>query len=168
MSEKKYLVNKGFETAERQMLQAMSEYAENGWILSAMTPARFEFVKAEPQSLQYAMEYKPALSNRKEYLETVERSGWAYVCEREGFRIFCAPVGTPKWDIDHNHMNLRIKLRKRMWRYMMFTGILFLALDIMSGSYMSILWKLIGAVGCAILIGYSAAGLIGLREKKEE
>ncbi len=165
MSEVRYMANKGFEAAERQMLNQISNYAREGWLLKSMTPARFEFERSAPRDLQYVMEYLPELTNRKSYVESIKRRGWDYVCECEGYRIFSAPLGTRELSVDRSYLYRIIAKKNKKMLFMLFISILIFALTWFSSLNGDI--KLGCAVGCAILFGYSAAGLVGLRKKKE-
>lgn len=168
MSEIRYMANRGFEEAEEEMLEEMSRYASEGWLLHAMTSLRLEFQKAESRKIQYGMEYQPALGSRKEYLDAIKRKGWTFVCESEGFRIFSAPAGTRIWDVNRSHLQKRIQKKRKKLLFMIFISILIFVMDFIWGSSFGTGIQLVVAIISAALFGYGWSGFMKLGKKREK
>lgn len=101
MSDTKYVMSKGTAFAEHEEMQMLSEYASKGWILYKSAFLGYKLKKANPEKLQYALDYRNNADN--EYFSYFEEAGWHHVCsDANMIHIFSAPQGTKPIYTDNN------------------------------------------------------------------
>lgn len=101
MSDTKYVMSKGTAFAEHEEMQILSEYASKGWILYEFAFLGYKLKKANPQKLQYALDYRDNAD--EEYFSYFEEAGWHHVCsDANMIHIFSAPEGTKPIYTDNN------------------------------------------------------------------
>ncbi|AKN30982.1 hypothetical protein Ccar_09035 [Clostridium carboxidivorans P7] len=101
MSDTKYVMSKGIAFSEHEEMQILSEYASKGWILYKFAFLGYKLKKANPQKLQYALDYRN--NTDKEYFSYFEEAGWHHVCSAANMiHIFSAPEGTKPIYTDNN------------------------------------------------------------------
>lgn len=89
----KYIMSKGLSIAENEEMQMLSEYANKGWKLEKFTFMGYKLKKAEPEKLQYALDYRN--NPDEEYFSFFNEAGWNKVCSIGNMmHIFSAPEGT--------------------------------------------------------------------------
>ncbi|WP_102400717.1 DUF2812 domain-containing protein [Haloimpatiens massiliensis] len=86
--------NNGWDISKNTMLDKMSQWAKEGWLLHSSSIFSFEFIKGEPQDLIYTMDFQEHIDDLDEYLMIFKHAGWEFVCESYGYRIFKASPGT--------------------------------------------------------------------------
>lgn len=87
----RYLWNWGLAFDEDRLLRKLESMAKEGWMLDRMTTLRYRLVKAEPQNLSYAMDYKKVKQEEEaEYFAVFAESDWKHACSLQGFHFFFA------------------------------------------------------------------------------
>ncbi len=101
MSDTKYVMSKGTAFAEHEEMKILSEYASKGWILYKFAFLGYKLKKANPEKLQYALDYRNNAD--EEYFSYFEEAGWHHVCSSANMiHIFSAPEGTKPIYTDNN------------------------------------------------------------------
>ncbi|MCH3965210.1 MAG: DUF2812 domain-containing protein [Clostridium sp.] len=89
----KYVMSMGLAFAEKQEMEMLSSYAGKGWILYKFWIFGYKLKKAEPQRLQYSLDYR--INPDKEYFLYFKEAGWSHVCSLGNtIHIFSAPQET--------------------------------------------------------------------------
>jgi len=91
----KYIMSKGLSLAEHEEMQMLSEYAVKGWKLEKVAFMGYKLKKAEPEKLQYSLDYRS--NPDEEYFSYFNEAGWNNVCSVGNMmHIFSAPEGIKK------------------------------------------------------------------------
>lgn len=91
----KYIMSKGLSFAEYEEMQMLAEYANKGWKLEKFAFMGYKLKKAEPEKLQYSLDYR--INPDEEYFLYFNEAGWNKVCSIGNMmHIFSAPEGTKK------------------------------------------------------------------------
>lgn len=97
----KYVMSKGLAFAETEEMEMLSSYAEKGWILYKFGILGYKLKKANPQQLQYSLDYRS--NPDEEYFLYFNEAGWYHVCSiGNTIHIFNAPKGTKPIYTDNN------------------------------------------------------------------
>ncbi|WPC39498.1 DUF2812 domain-containing protein [Clostridium sp. JS66] len=101
MPDTKYVMSKGIAFSEHEEMQILSEYASKGWFLYEFAFLGYRLKKADPEKLQYALDYRNNAD--EEYFSYFQEAGWHHVCSAENMiHIFSAPQGTKPIYTDNN------------------------------------------------------------------
>lgn len=101
MPDTKYVMSKGIAFSEHEEMEMLSEYASKGWILYKFAFLGYKLKKANPQKLQYALDYRN--NTDEEYFSYFQEAGWHHVCsDANMIHIFSAPQGTKPIYTDNN------------------------------------------------------------------
>jgi len=74
----KYIMSGGIAFSEEKDLEKLSNYAKKGWILDRFALFGYKLKKAEPQEIQYSMDFQPDAD--EEYFMYFEEAGWSHAC----------------------------------------------------------------------------------------
>lgn len=89
----KYVISMGLAFAENEEMEMLSSYAKEGWILYKFGVLGYKLKKANPQKLQYSLDYRNNPDD--EYFSYFEEAGWHHVCSiGNTIHIFNASEGT--------------------------------------------------------------------------
>lgn len=92
MKQTKYTMSGGIAFSEEKDLEKLSDYAKKGWILDRFALFGYKLKKAEPQEIQYSMDFQPDAD--EEYFMYFEEAGWSHVCSvGNQIHIFSASLG---------------------------------------------------------------------------
>lgn len=93
--QRRFILSGGLAFSEQRDMNKLSRLAAEGWILESFAFLGYYVRRSEPQQLTYAVDYnKVSDSDRADYCDIFEASGWTHVCSEERIHIFSAPIGT--------------------------------------------------------------------------
>ncbi|MCI1584624.1 MAG: DUF2812 domain-containing protein [Clostridium beijerinckii] len=136
----KYIMSKGLSFAEYEEMQMLSEYASRGWKLEKFAFMGYKLKKAEPEKLQYALDYR--INPDEEYFSYFNEAGWTNVCSIGNIiHIFSAPEGTKKIYTDNDteiekHISMYQSLKKVAIPFSICFIILFILMAFVKYSYL--------------------------------
>lgn len=136
----KYIMSKGLSFAEYEEMQMLSEYASRGWKLEKFAFMGYKLKKAEPEKLQYALDYR--INPDEEYFLYFNEAGWTNVCSIGNIiHIFSAPEGTKKIYTDNDteiekHISMYQSLKKMAIPFSICSIILFILMAFVKYSYL--------------------------------
>lgn len=97
----KYIMSKGLSVAEHEEMQMLADYASKGWKLEKFAFMGYKLKKAEPENLQYSLDY--TTNPDEDYFLYFNEAGWNRVCSIGNImHIFSAPQGTKKIYTDND------------------------------------------------------------------
>lgn len=92
MKQTKYIMSGGIAFSEEKDLEKLGNYAREGWVLDRFALFGYKLKKAEPQEIQYSIDFQPDAD--EEYFMYFKEAGWSHVCSvGNQIHIFSAYMG---------------------------------------------------------------------------
>ena len=114
MKDTKYVMMGGFAFADNTDMKKLKKLAKKGWRLDGYKYLSYRLKKAEPQDLDFAVDYNDHAD--EDYLMTFEKSGWKHELSIAHVHIFSAKEGTKPIYTDKDSKVQQLKYQEQAFK----------------------------------------------------